>query len=714
MAEQFNPAEWVPVTQQQQAPAFDAKEWVSTGNAVDPKTPFAGLTSAQPLNKSDLEITDRFKMGLGNAQGNIDYLKAKGYDAKLNDKGDLVYRKKDDLLWRYADEKNSWGLTEMIADVAEAAPEIATFAAQTGAVALSSTLAGAGILASGAIAAGIGGAMKAASSSFGRYIGTYSDSPENQLKDIAVEAFVNGIGGGAGRALELGAKPTLRWLTGNLKNVADNVAAGGETTKNIATFLTKVGFGVPDDAAELIVTKAGKVSAALDDFPSSANSKTITEGLDLKNVEHTKRLVNYYTKGMDKIYQQDEKFILNAAEKTGLEFNPIEMADNLMTSIGPIFKWKVSGVDGLVDVAGKKTTTTFAPNASQALALAKNDVNKITIDLIPDHEISALMQKGIATDDDKLIALASLMSNETGRSQLHVGMNRVLPNILSLDKASGKAAAKSFMEFDKLFSGQMWDMRSTALRDGKDRLAGMFSKLNNDISNVFSAPLNKVSGDRFTAMNQAFSTMKHGLEPLEMAGKNYVKDKMSYAKLYNQMKANSTLGTARRDTLSSVDDIFAQRLPGLLKRIDSTTEAIDVNLAAKHFAPWINPSIAKYAVGVGGGIGLATGDPSAALGIGGMALLTSPRLAAKAFGAAAHGFQGANSHLAKQFAQFPEAIKGMQVVKGLMSNRATNAFQGANRGATAEVFSSLVNNYLMAPMQQQQTQQQLLQQGGVR
>jgi hypothetical protein len=384
-----------------------------------------------------------------------------------------------------------------------------------------------------------------------------------------------------------------------------------------------------------------------------------------------------------------------------LQIEPTQLADEVMEAIGPLFKWRVEGVK---DVAA---------NASSALALAEGDATRISLDLVDDKTIAGLMQHGIQTGDERLVAFGQLLSNETGRKTLQSGVNRTLPAMLGLTKSEGGKAAKTMLEFNKLLSSQFWDMRSSAMAAGNESLGRVFTQVNDRVSSVFSKALDTISDGTFTKMNQNFAILKNGLELFDKAAKNYAVDKQAYSKLYNSMKGSTTLANYRRQMLASVDDLIAARMPHMARRISSITDKIDVNLAASHFAPWINPRSAALIPTLGLGTFLATeGNPNVAAGVAGTAVLTSPRLAAKVFGAAARAsFQGANTGIAKQLATIPEVLKGMQVVKGLTSNLGRAAVHGTKAAITASALEQLVKGYTESGMQRMQTRDQLLQQG---
>lgn len=140
-----------------------------------------------PIEVSPVGIFDRAKLSLGNAKGQISYLKQKFPDATFNENGDLVV--KNNGVWQRVDpsglgDGSGWEATkELIKDAVDLTdvgintiPQILA-AGSTG---------GTSALAAGSIA----GLSKAVQTSLGRIVGTYEATAEEQIVDSALDAVI--------------------------------------------------------------------------------------------------------------------------------------------------------------------------------------------------------------------------------------------------------------------------------------------------------------------------------------------------------------------------------------------------------------------------------------------------------------------------------------------------------------------------------------------
>lgn len=199
------------------------------------------------INQSPLDLTDRFKMALGNKAGNLKFLKQKYEDVRLE--GDNFKVKKDGA-WYNVDPtglgtSDPWEITKAIASAvlphgmgnlipvdpkvkAELAGDVIDMVPMGAQIAAGVLGAAGGGLVGGPVggAAGAGlasGALEAARTSLGRLADTYEATPEEQLADIGWEALL-GVGG---ETVALAAKPTMKglmkameWVNGNASNTA--------------------------------------------------------------------------------------------------------------------------------------------------------------------------------------------------------------------------------------------------------------------------------------------------------------------------------------------------------------------------------------------------------------------------------------------------------------------------------------------------------------
>lgn len=149
-----------------------------------------------PIGDSPVDISDRFKMSLGNTRGSISYLREKFEDVKyIPNKGLVV---KNNGVWQPVDNQhlgsNPWETAkEIAADIAEGLPTVVSIGAQT-AGSIAGAAGGLGVAVAGGAAAG--GAAEAGRILMGKFVGTYEDTPEGMAKDIGLEALM-ALGAGA-------------------------------------------------------------------------------------------------------------------------------------------------------------------------------------------------------------------------------------------------------------------------------------------------------------------------------------------------------------------------------------------------------------------------------------------------------------------------------------------------------------------------------------
>lgn len=221
---------------------FDPDKFLST--QVDPVTgdtrpKYAdGLSPDTPLNKSPVDVGDRFNLALGNQEGNLKFLKAKFQDAKVDKFGKTIV--KQDGLWHRVDAEgtgdgNPYERTkELLSDAAEAVPNMikgaiwggtagATAGATAGTVALPivGTVAGG---TAGAIGGAIAGAgMSVLADAFGDDVSKFI---EDHGKALGVTAGTLATVGLATKGIKAIAKENAPAIIGNALAEAGRTSLG--------------------------------------------------------------------------------------------------------------------------------------------------------------------------------------------------------------------------------------------------------------------------------------------------------------------------------------------------------------------------------------------------------------------------------------------------------------------------------------------------------
>jgi hypothetical protein len=135
-----------------------------------------------------LDVTDRLKLSFGNVAGKKAFLEKKFDEVKANANGEITVRKGDS--WHKIDAD---GLGN--GDAWDKFAEFAGDAADWGGDAVTVIPSLAAAFSTSGLGAAAGAAVgSVARTSMGRFLDTYTDNPEEQLKDLALESFF-GLGG---------------------------------------------------------------------------------------------------------------------------------------------------------------------------------------------------------------------------------------------------------------------------------------------------------------------------------------------------------------------------------------------------------------------------------------------------------------------------------------------------------------------------------------
>lgn len=214
---------------------FDAASFMRD-NKMSPATTDVEMNSAsEAVAISPVTLADRARLALGNEAGKVNYLKSKFQEVKYQPDLNTVVVKNQGV-WQQVDpeawgEGNAWERSkEFLADLVDFGDVVPGLAA-AGVGAAKGAAAGAaagpvGALAGGAAGAALGGGgAEAIRTSLGRLAGTYSATPEEQIKDIGYEALLNMGGEFVGPAVKLvGKAPGMAALGTALKNIGSKAS----------------------------------------------------------------------------------------------------------------------------------------------------------------------------------------------------------------------------------------------------------------------------------------------------------------------------------------------------------------------------------------------------------------------------------------------------------------------------------------------------------
>jgi hypothetical protein len=187
----------------------------------------SGQSPDAPLDISPVDTMDRLRLSVGNTKGSIGYLKQKFEDVKYQPDHGLVVQKGG--LWHKVDagalgSGDAWQKTkELIGDLADLGDVGVNVGTAVGAGALTGITGGAASVPVMGMAGAVSGAIR---SSLGRAVGTYDATPEERMKDVALESLLN-MGG---QVVALGVKPGLTHMANAIEKFGEKASPGVKQT----------------------------------------------------------------------------------------------------------------------------------------------------------------------------------------------------------------------------------------------------------------------------------------------------------------------------------------------------------------------------------------------------------------------------------------------------------------------------------------------------
>lgn len=268
---------------------FNPNEYLAKEQGIDPaKVNISINTPDDALAKSPVGLMDRWKLEFGNERGSIKYLKNNFDDVIAHpDKGLLV---KNKGVWQQVDptgvgKGDPWEIAkELAADTLELSTEGIDTAAGIGGAGAGTFVGGPIGTVGGAIAAS--GAAAAARTSLGRYIGTYDATPEEQLRDVGVEALL-ALGG---EAVGVGVKAIAPSIKKAVKNVNE---FGNDITREAYSKMLSFFTGAKQSSTDTLMRNPDAVIKEADNLIASVKAEDpsgIVDASSLKNMVGKKRL----------------------------------------------------------------------------------------------------------------------------------------------------------------------------------------------------------------------------------------------------------------------------------------------------------------------------------------------------------------------------------------------------------------------------------------
>jgi hypothetical protein len=218
------------------------------------------------VQTSPVGFGDRIRLALGNAKGQIDYLKANYQDAQLKD-GDLYV--KDKGVWHTVDpsglgDGNGWDIAkEFAGDIADLTKDAIVGTGQVlGAAAGTAAEPGVGTV----VGAGLGASVASAgTAALGRILGTYNSDGPGMVKDVALD----GLLGMAGEGVALGAQKAILPALQRTLSKLGSADVNGAVKSQAAAYLKQFS-GIAEHDTMTALTYGDEVGAKIASYTEKA------------------------------------------------------------------------------------------------------------------------------------------------------------------------------------------------------------------------------------------------------------------------------------------------------------------------------------------------------------------------------------------------------------------------------------------------------------
>jgi hypothetical protein len=638
-----------------------------------------GLSPQSPLNKSPVDVTDRIKYAFGNKEGIVKDLKTKFEDVTQDKYGNYIV-KSQGLWHRVdpkgLGDGDPWQRTkELVADAADVVPKAwagAAMGATTGVLAgalaggvgaAPGAVAGAIIGGAGAIlsdagseeiqnvvegntgklgtaaailgaagvatkegramikgvgipAAVVSGGAELARTSLGRLVGTYDATPEQQLKDVGLEALMT-LGG---ETISAGVKPTFKMLAKagnalvNLPSTSKDVVANGLGTmspagaSNIRTYL--------DEAPQ--VNKWFSLAKA----DAKQNGEDLEKTLTRQGIEQVKMMANDAPKANSAIYRKFQGQILNSVDD-----NFKSSADDVSRAL--YMNFEQGGLGQFVkDVPQYAEQGLKGPMTTQRVAL--DEIAKHAADgktFLPEGVRFELKPLNQILKEQADTGIVQELANDQKSYRYIRDLYNFAKQYEGSTELKGKQGALEMLKLKQTFGNKFHELIETSKDENITHLSRFFSAAEDGLDMKFTQAFDKATNvpGLYSQMNQEYSTGKKGIQALLVAKRLSEKQASDapYETLFKQISAvKPDSNLVKKDAL--VAAVKMSKEAGMSSIEDSFNNIRHIQVA-RSFVPWAGGSMTKYSLGAAGGA-LLSGNPLAATGFGIGAAASSPRM----------------------------------------------------------------------------------------
>lgn len=556
-----------------------------------------GLSPETAINSSPISVEDRARLSVGNESGKIKFLR-ENYGAVTRSKsGDLLVQDKTSKLWHQVDpsglgDGNPWEKTkELVKDVTELAPMATKIGVQLGAAAgLAAVTGGTSLAAQAGTSAAVGAALSAGETSLGRLVGTYDATPEEQLKDVAIETLMNF----GGTYVAAGVQPGINVIADGIRKGVKAIAkAAPEATKSVLGSLS----GAGTRSVNTLVQNPDEVTAAMKAAGIGAQSADdVVNNLVNDSIGKVSTIARQLRGSMSNMYDSMAKQVIQNVDdgfKPGFSELQSKLESQLV-SMG----------------AGKMTPNgVFKAYSEQELRQLAAETGQVS---------EFLMDRGSREVIDDLAKQLNVLS--------------------SIKEASGPAGAMQVLRLKKTFGDLTMRLKESAddqaLAPAQRALGAVKAAFDEhvmkrfDLSKpVMDAHSGQMSSNLYNTLNETYHKTMTETSFLSRAvfQANKQGSSQPFEAAYKQLVSKSGANVTQKTSFDSALDIISKYGGDQGQAIANMGHAIKINDAARGWIPFTRPGALSQALSSGSVTGAVMGSPAAVATGAGLATVTSPR-----------------------------------------------------------------------------------------
>lgn len=563
-----------------------------------------GLDKSRPINESPIDPLDRLKLSVGNEQGKLNFLKERFKAVEKTKTGDYVVQDKDGF-WKRIDPEglgsgDAWAMTkELVSDAADFIKPAVGVAAQVGAAAgLAAATGGSSLTVQGATSAAVGAAVEAGMTSLGRLAGTYDATPEEQLKDIGIEAALN-LGG---TYVAAGMKPALSYIGKGLAKTGEMLSKVNPVSRESTTSILGAMTGVGPKPYEVLIDNPTAVNAAIQRASGAgASSAEAIDRMGLKMVEEAATMAKSARPTATALYDNlakevaatvPETFNANIPKVTSAMLQPLEQQGlGVLNGAG---KWVMRDADEFAKYVAENAATT---GELSALAADKQSYNLL-------REAAEAVQSYEG---------AKSLTGEAGANQV-MKLRRILND--TTHKLQEQATDAALVPAQRVLA-QMKEASDGVIH-------GMFDRS----EPIKSAITQAETTNLYASMNEVYNQTMRDLNPLIKAAGQAARQNsdVPFQTLANQLVSNSGRNSLQKSAADKAIELASQRSGSIGKEIADAYANLQANYAGAALMPSMRKNAISQTAAAGAVGALAAGNPLVAAGLVGTAAATSPRV----------------------------------------------------------------------------------------